>query len=278
MGQCIYCGRSVGFFRKTHPECEERHERAISLIPGFFPKFLESDLPVERFRDLLQNAAAASYIKPDELKAIITRGISKMINVILEQRLFTARDMERIVEVADALGGIISEDVRPHEFLAKVDVLRDLHERKIPDLINVTGPMPITLRRGESIIWIFNYATCLRPRVLAGASPGPSGVNLNLDTMTYYNLSAFKKASMRQEDFDKEASGDIVVTNRNLYHLTSDTEQKRFPIARIVAIRAYVEGLYISCDPADERTRAFKLNDSWFAGNLLASLVQLARR
>ena len=219
MARCIYCGRPAGFMHKMHAECKERHERAMSLIPSFFPKFFETALPVNRFRVLLQKAAEASFIKPDELKKLTIVGISKMIDSLLEQRLPTKDDTQRIRRIINVFCSIFSDDITPRETFAKIDILQGLQDAKIPELINVTGPMPIEFSRGETVIWIFNGVTSYRQRRTAEMQNARSGVSLTLDTVAYYGLAAFKNAPVPRDDLGEESNCDIVVTNRTFIWL-----------------------------------------------------------
>lgn len=276
MAQCIYCGRAAGVFRTTHAQCHERHERAVSLVPGFFAKFLESDLPVGRFQQLLQSAAKASFVKQDEMKALFATGISQMVNAILIERLPTKSEATRILELADALQSYLSDDVRPYESFVKIDILRELQEGKIPDLVTVAGPMPIALRQAETVIWIFNYVTAYQRGDNVGTQD--NGIELALDKVAYYGPNAFNNVPAPRDTLHGESSGDLVVTNRNIYFITREGQSTRLPIARITALRAYADGIHIACEPALERTLTFILNDSWFAANLVLRLVQFVRR
>jgi len=276
-GHCIYCGRPAGFLRKFHEECRDRHRRASSVIPGFFPKFFDSDLTVERFCELLHAAAEASFIKPAGLRTIAATGVSKMVRRILKQRLPTNADITRIVKIMEGLGDVLSEDPFLQELFAKADILAQLDDGTIPELITVVGAMPIEMRRGESIIWIFNHVTSyvnFGPVDIAGDS---AGFDLELDKVAYYGVGKFRRAALPRGRLREEGFGDLIVTNRNLYMLTSETESRRIPLARINSMRAYAEGVFIACDPSAERTRTFALSDSWFAANLVVRLVQLAR-
>ena len=278
MGNCAYCGRPAGFLRKFHDECRDRHERASVLIPGFFPKFFESELPVDRFCELLHAAAEASFVKPDELKTLAAAGISKIVRTLLKRRLPTNQDIERILKITEGLGGILADDPVLQELFAKANILSQLHDGNIPDLVTIVGPMPLELRRGESVIWIFNHVTSYQESTTAGIDDNPTSFDLLLGKADYYGLGHFKEASLPRDTLREESTGDLVVTNRNLYMLTSETESRRIPLARVTAMRAYAEGVFIACEPSEERTRAFALNDSWFAANLFVRLVRLVRR
>ena len=278
MGQCTYCGRPAGFLRKFHDECRDRHKRASLIIPGFFPRFFESDLPVDRFCKLLHAAADASFIKPTTLRNLAAAGMSKIVRRILKYRLPTNADIARIVKIAEGLGDVLSDAPFLQELSAKADILAQLGDGNIPELITVVGPIPIELRRGESIIWIFNHVTSYLNFTPIDIAADSAGFDLALNKVVYYGTGKFKGAALPRGKLREEGFGDLVVTNRNLYMLTSATESKRIPLARINSMRAYAEGVFIACDPAAERTRAFALSDSWFAANLLVRMVQLVRR
>jgi len=275
MARCIYCGKSAGIFRTKHEKCHERHERAVALVPGFFAKFLESNLPVDRFHHLLQNAAEASFVKQEEMKALATTGISQMVNSILKDRLLDKNESARVQELADALHAYLSDDISTFEMQTKIAILREIQDGKIPDLVSVAGPMPIELRQGETVIWIFNHVTAFRKDQNGAAQS--AGIELPLDKKIYYGIDAFAKSPLTRDSLKGELNGDVVVTNRNICFIGRDVPPVRLPIARITALRAYADGIHIACEPAPERTVTFALPDSWFAANLILRLVQLSR-
>src|SRR4051812_29575656 len=126
MARCIFCDQPAGFLRRRHAECQERQTRALAMIPELFTKALHSSLPAERFGELLKQAAGASYIKPRDLGPLCVQGISSMIDSILEKRLPTPAEEERITEIKDALGSGITDVTKLNEKLIKVTMLREL--------------------------------------------------------------------------------------------------------------------------------------------------------
>src|SRR3979490_676053 len=119
MGRCIYCDRPAGFLRRRHTECQERHTRALAMIPELFSKALHSSLPAMRFGEMLKEAAGASFIKPRDLGSLCVGGMSSMIDAVLEERLLTTAEDERIVEIRDALGSSIADVSELNEKLIK---------------------------------------------------------------------------------------------------------------------------------------------------------------
>jgi hypothetical protein len=276
MALCKYCGQPAGLLRKMHTQCHERHERAVSLVPVFFSKFLESNLSVDRFQQLLQSAAEASYVKPDEMRTFAVAGITQAVKSILEQRLLETSEATRIQELVDALQPHLSNVAPADDLLVKIDVLRDLQNGKVPDRVTVAGPMPVELPPAETVIWIFNDVTAYRVDDIATARE--PGTELALDKVAYYGLKAFSAVQVPRDKLHKDSRGDMVVTNRNLHFLISDVKSRRLPIARTTALRAYADGLYVASEPTSDKSRIFVLNDAWFAANLILRLFQRFRR
>lgn len=279
MAQCTYCGQSAGLMRKVHAKCHNRHARALSLIAEFLPKFFESRLHVDRFRQIIEDAAKSAFIKPEELKSLFVAALEKMINGTLEQQLLSNEQIQRITETIDALASIIPDDAYPHETIAKVNILRELTDGNVPELVAVAGPMPIELRPGETVIWIFNYVTTYQEAETGAGTDAPQpGIELPLDGANYFGLNAFKNVPVPRDTLQRQTQGDLVVTNRRLYFLIDEAQYERIPLGRLVSLRAYADGVQINCGPVPEYARIFVLDDAWFAANLLVCLSNYVRK
>jgi hypothetical protein len=257
-----------------HEKCRDLHARAIALIPTFFPRLFESELPVERFRELLQGAADSSFMKPHELKSIIDCGFSKMIDSVLDKRSPTKADSQRIHEALALFESMTGTKSVSNETLAQFDVLCDLEEGKIPDVVSVAGRIPVEFRKGESIIWILNEATSLTS---TNDFP-PRGLKLALDNIAYYSPASFKDRPVNTTGARGKSIGDLLITNRNIYHFSGSSQPFRIPVARIVSLHAYSDAVHVLWDPERGRAQTFLVNDVWFVANMLARLVGLARR
>jgi len=278
MGNCIYCDRPAGFLRKYHAECRERHSRALAMIPDLFSKALHSSLPATRFGEMLKEAAGASFIKPRDLGTICVKGISSMIDAVLEERLLTTGEEERINEIKDALGPGIADVGDLNEKLIKISMLRELSAGQLPDRVTVVGPMPVELRQHERVIWIFNQVISFRRRAPVAMPPDGNGISLPATEKDLYcGLRAFNNDPMPMDDFVSEATGDLVVTDRNLHFIFGDGD-RRIPMAKITALQPHADGVQVTCEQPPGRSRAFKLSDPWLAANLIVRLTILAQK
>ncbi len=278
MGRCIFCDRPAGFLRRRHAECQERHTRALEIIPELFSKALHSSLPATRFGELLKDAAGASFIKPRDLGSICIGGMSRMIDAVLEERLLTQTEEERIAEIRDALGSSITDVTDLSEKLIKIGMLRELNNGELPDRVTVVGPMPIELKRHERVIWIFNEVISFRRRTPPASPPAGTGIAFPATEKDLYcGMRAFANDPIPMDDLVEEATGDLVVTDRNIYFIFGDG-QRRIPMAKISALQPHADGIQVTCEEPQGRSRAFKLGDPWLAANLIVRLTVLAQK
>lgn len=248
------------------------------MIPELFAKALHSALPAARFGQMLKEAAGASFIKPRALGALCIGGISQMIDAVLEERLLTAAEEERIKEIKDALGSSITDMTALDEKLIKVAILRELKAGQLPDRVDVLGPMPIELRPHETVVWLFNDVVSFRTRAPAAPAPIPPQTGIGFpatDKDLYCGIRAFAGDPLPMDELVEEATGDLMLTNRNIYFIFGDG-QRRIPVTKITALQPRADGIQITCEEPQGRSRTFRLADPWLAANLIVGLIKIA--
>ncbi|HET7681764.1 MAG TPA: hypothetical protein VFK79_16705 [Xanthobacteraceae bacterium] len=201
-----------------------------------------------------------------------------MIDSVLEERLLTPAEEERISEIKDALGPGITDVTELNEKLIKISMLRELNAGQLPDRVTVVGPMPIELRRHERVTWIFNRVICFRRRTPVVSPPEGTGIVFPATEKDLYcGLRAFINDPIPTDDLVEEATGDLVVTDRNIYFIFGDG-QRRIPIPKITALQPHADGIQVTCEQPQGRSRTFKLEDPWLAANLIVRLTILAQK
>lgn len=277
MAICRYCGRRAGFFRSQHGECAEHHKRAISMIPGFFEKMLASQLSAERFTELLQDTAKASFVKRDELISLCKTSLGNVIDSILKERPATIAEGQRIADLTDTLEAAFSESFGLNEKLVKASIISELYDGRIPDPISVVGPMPFEFGRGETILWIFNHVSAFR--VASDKTDG--GIQFDateLPKEPYFGPAALGNAHAPLKGANAEGKGDMVLTNRNIHFFLSEEAKSRIPIARIQSLISYKEAIHVVSNPARKKSPMYVLDDAWFAANVIGRLVKMVHR
>jgi hypothetical protein len=272
MANCVYCGKPAGVMRRHHPECKARHSNAFSVIPEFFGKVIDSAISAQRFSELLQAASRESFVSVGELKSLCHAGFTNVITSILNQRPLTAAELQRITELIDALGASLPDGLGLDELLAKINVVTELSDGKIPDYVSVAGPVPIEFEADETVLWIFNQATRFRSRRKSqNPAQGPAPINSR-----HVGPQALEKTHFPRDKFAEEATGDLLITNRNLHFLRNIRSGTKTAIADIKAVHAYAEAITLTSTRDEDGPQTFLVDDAWFAGHVIYRLSELA--
>ncbi len=265
--RCAHCGKPAGLLHRYHAQCRERHDSAIAMVPTFFTKILASQLPADRFSQLLSDLVQSAHLKPNEFKSMCVVGFGTMIDNVLRQRLLSSAEERRILELKAALALNAADIIEVEDKLLKAGILRDLVERKNSDRVAVSGPMPIKLLPNENVLWIFNRVRCYRPP----PEDDGSGVLVSVaavDAVYMPTASLGTDFASKRSDLE-DGSGDLVVTNLNLYFL-SEGKFRRIPLVKMTALHSYRDGIKVTRGVPEQKTRIFVLDDPWFASNLVA--------
>jgi hypothetical protein len=192
-----------------------------------------------------------------------------MVDTVLQERLLTPAEEERIAEIKDALGPALADVSALNDRLIKISILRELKGGDVPDRVTVVGPMPIELRKHERVVFIFNHVMSYQ----GVAPPAPGGITFPATEQDLYcGLQAGNEDPLPAAELVKEALGDLVLTNRNIYFIHPEGQQ-RIPMAKITALQPHAGGIQVICEQPQDRSRAFALADPWMAANLIVSLV-----
>jgi hypothetical protein len=275
MGACRFCGQPAGFLRSEHAECRGKHTLAQERIPAFFVKSLESALPATRFRELADEVARASFVRSTEMNELVGMGLSAMVDRALADQVLSDAEEARIREVAAAFGFENRlEEIGVNRRLVKARILRDIDAGRIPRHVNVEGPMPLNLGRGEVIIWIFNNASYYTMRTRTQYVGGSHGMSVRIAKGVYYRVGASKGERVQSQQLSQEGVGDFVVTDRCVYFLSS-IKVIKLPAKKIVSVTPYADGLALVREGTTAKPQIFVVDDPWFAVNLISRLNQI---
>jgi len=270
MAECKYCGRPAGFMRRQHTECREKHGAATRRIPSAFAKWLESDSPLTGLRRATHEFAKANYVSDEELRLLTIRAFGGLIDKILEDHLLTNEEEERFGSLLKEFE-LRTNDLVPADAAA---ILKDLEEGKVPERIKIDGHLPLNLARDEVPLWVFQNATFFTTRTKTTYHGGSSGVSVRVARGVYIRSSAFKGEPVRTEYLSEEGTGLLAVTNRAVYFYSPSKAFKILP-KKIIAVEAFSDGISIMPDGANPKPRILKVDDPWFAANVITRLNNL---
>jgi hypothetical protein len=275
MGDCRFCGQPVGFMRWRHSECQEKFLTATKRLPQFFEQWAESDVPPARFRELAENVARNSFVSDDAFRSITIDGFRALIDKALSDHLLTEEEENKIRSLLAEFGLTINGLPAPiGEKFVKCAILRDLDSGRVPDRVDMQGNLPLNLVKGEKIVWVFQDVTYFTVRTKTKFVGGSHGVSIRVMPGLYYRVGAFKGEPVKTEYLSEEGAGNFVITSRAVYFVSA---QKTFKIApkKIVSVEAYSDAICITRDAASAKPQIFKVDDPWFAANVITRLDEL---
>jgi hypothetical protein len=271
LAKCTYCGEWTGVFGNEHAECRARYDRAISLIPGFFGKLMDSPTPPDKFVELLQQAASASFIDQGRLRDISKASMDTIIDWIATERCATVAEAHRLVDIADALEKAFPGGLDLNETVTKILMLAELSTGLIPEYVSISGQVPIDFGPGESGLWIFSQvdAWWTEPTEESGAIR----FERSKEAPGFYVTRKPADFPHIRTPEGKPRRGDVLLTNRKMYFVRNEAKYVAVPIAQIYSLTPYADGISLIYNPRKPRGAIFRLDDPWFAANLVVGLV-----
>lgn len=274
MGRCRFCGNPAGLFRKHHADCLARRQRAISQIPILTARLLQSPSSATHFAALLTEVATSCFLEPEETERLCIDGFSDMLASILEHRLPSEVEEKRILGIMQALGHDFADRTGFAELLLKCQILRTLDQAQVPNAIKTASPLPVKLRRGETVLWIFNHVRSYHN--VAGGNQ-PHGVSTTSIPYSYAGTARFSASIPNIDKSRGSGIGDLILTNYSVFFVRRSGEHQRFAISRIKRLEPYSSAIFIRHGQQEAVWSAYEVSDSWFLFNALLMLIRQIR-
>ena len=261
--------------RSQHAECREKHVTATTKIPLFFAQWFDSPLPPARFHELAAEVARTHYVGGPKFQELTLSGFGALIDKALADHLLTEAEEEKVIGLLREFNLTVN-DLPPEigERFIKCAILRELAAGRAPERVNVTGDLPLNLGREEKIIWVFQDVTYFTTRSRTQYVGGSHGASIRVMKGVYYRVGAFKGEPVRTEYLSEEGNGSLTITNKAIYFYASPKFVKLNP-KKIIAVETFSDGISITRDAANAKPQTFKLDDPWFAANVITKLDDL---
>ena len=99
MSVCIYCGKSAGFLREKHKECEKAFQKGNNNILELISSYLKNEEHLEYFQNKLSDICLNSYISDANKEEIILAGIIKESDNFINQKKFNNSQLKKFFEL-----------------------------------------------------------------------------------------------------------------------------------------------------------------------------------
>jgi hypothetical protein len=276
MADCEYCGKPAGMFRSIHKECAKRRDQARSDIDTAFRNLMIVDRPPApaSFRAIVEKLGDDARLDNGALRAKIISGLGIAVDTALGNIDLSHGEMERLQGIVEAfdLGDRAFDEAGKREQLVKALVLKDLLEGRASTRLRVMDPLPIALKHGETLQWLFQGVALNEPKALTSYIGGSHGVSVRLAKGLSYRVGAYKGQRVEHTKIVRVGTGNLCVTTRAVYFL-SGANSKKTPLSGLVSVNAYDDGIIVT--PSRGKPQIFLMSDPMFAANLILKVAAL---
>jgi hypothetical protein len=276
MADCEYCGKPAGLLRSIHKECAERRDKALSDIDLSFRNMMlvERAPKPEMFRAIVEKLATDARLDQSALRARILFGLRNSLDVVLSDLELSSAEMQRFQAIMNAfdLDTDALDQAGIRERLVKALVLKDLSEGKRSTRVSLGTSLPVVLKQGETIQWIFNNVELRQQRTRISYEGGSRGVSVRIMKGVSYRVGSYKGHRVENVEMTAIGHGDLAVSTNAIYFLCPP-KSKRTTLGTIISVDTYDDGIVVT--PSRGNPQIYMLSDPFFAANLILKLGAL---
>ncbi len=284
MGNCIYCSKPAGIFRKKHKECEQKflaekqaREQKISSDKNEILS-LAKNAALGTGIDQLKNKlnGVSDHIDKFECNRLTVQGWESAVEQVLSDNILTKEEEGKLSDFLKAFS-LTQADADQNGYYTKIaqaGLLRDLVEGKIPTRVKIQGNLPFNFKKGEEAIWLFKNVQYYEQKTRREFVGRSQGVSVRIARGLYYRVGAFKGHPVERTENVHVDNGLLAVTNEHIY-FAGPSKSFRIPFGKIVTMVPYSDGICIQRDAASAKPQSFVVGDGWFINNLIGNLCKL---
>ena len=315
MGVCTLCGDSCGWLLSRHDECLRRRDAAkthllrvaTQVAAGVEPTFeaavtaavaaarhdrgnhpvahpdrLDSyvrRLAFDRFLGDARAAANREFVSDAELLQLLSQAATEATTLIFNDHLMTEIEGERIMSFFSAFGALGIDNVSfGAEFITHVSqatLIRSINEGCIPD----DRPLPyfftLNLQKSESFI---ESLTCLgfyEETLGSRHETGAADQRVVTSQDGYLGPGAFQSEPGMVTELEYMDSGRLILTTRHIY-FEGRQRTHRIAYGDVAKFRPFTDGVGIQRAAYDAKPEVYRVEDVWYAFNLIKALSAAA--
>jgi hypothetical protein len=275
MGKCKYCEKDAGLLRSEHKECKSKYENGRLEIALILGDAISSTSDFQLVKTNIDKLALDSFIKTEGLELLYTSAFDSAVAGFLDDGILSDAEEGQLVKFQEQFS--LSQDVldKNGSFLkvVRAGILRDLTEGIVPDSrITPDGHMPFMLQKDEKLIWIFQGVNYYEQKTRTQYQGRYSGVSLRVAKGVYYRTGGFRGHTVKIEEMKYIDTGIFGLTNKHVY-FASSTKNLRVPLATIITMDPYEDGIGLQKDGTTAKPQVFKNIDGWFVYNAISNLI-----
>lgn len=289
MGDCVHCGKSAGFFKSAHRECQaaydaelarkveaeaRRSEDASRLAQDLKAAMADLSVPLADVESIIARGLEAESFRLHDRQRLLVEAWEFAVDRFLQDDLLTDDEETRLTQAVErfALPAAQMNLAGGLTRFAKASVLKGLMRGDDLPCIDTPPDFPFNLQKTERVVWIDHGVRYLEDKVRRETVGGSRGVSVRVVSGVYVRLGAFKAKPVFSTERVEVAVGSLCVTDRGLY-FRSPAHSMRIPFAKIVSFEKFSDGLGLMRDAASAKPQFFINGDGWFLYNLVTNLA-----
>lgn len=254
---------------REHQECKESTGRIRELVR----RELQMATSTEGFGTRYEEARTAGGRKVIDVTPAL-EAWKLAVDTALEDGILSADEEQRATDIASAVG-IDQANAGPSwTKLVKAAILRDVTEGRIPERAKIDG-ITANLLKKERPVWLFNGAQYFEERTSRSFAGVSHGLSIRIAKGVYYRPSMFRGSPIETSKVVHADSGGLLITSHHVYFLGA-RKSFRIPYRKIVAFAPFKDGIGVQRDAMTAKPQIFKVDDAWFAYNLVSNLASIA--
>lgn len=157
MGKCILCGQPAGIFKTQHLECVAIRDRGWTEMLGTARHAAAGRENLDNLEARLASIANGAFIPEGDIRKALIEGWEAAVDHLLDDGNLDRQEENALVAFKDRFSLSQSELDHRGAFsrVVKGAILRDLLEGKVPQRVEVSGPLPFNFQKNEQLIYLF---------------------------------------------------------------------------------------------------------------------------
>lgn len=102
MAKCKYCGKSAGFFSRSHKECEDKHGKGILGLTGMLQKYFQGAISASRMGQNIMQNKAPYFLSDDDIAKVASQVVTDFTSNL--RRPYSARTLSIVSDFIQNIG------------------------------------------------------------------------------------------------------------------------------------------------------------------------------
>jgi hypothetical protein len=273
MGDCAFCGKPVGFLKKEHLECRERHDTTVVKITSFFERYLSSDADPRQFREIIERLRQAAFISHDTAQVAYREGVKRIAAAALDDGKLTVKEESAIAKLIQQFDIDGEEIQKTKDMLIKAAVLHDISNNELRQRYTSDSIPQIAFQKNEIVVYFFHSCILKELRKTRHYVAGSHGFSFRIMKGVSYRVGATKGQSVSTTDLQEIGIGSLILTDKNVY-FSSPAKSFRLPFRKIISVDAFSDAIVITKEPNSQAVFLY-VDDTRFAANVILQLSSI---